>query len=539
MRMKRRFFTRSLCMILVLVLLPVSAFAASADTAAVTSDGITVSIRVIGVTLPTEKLDFWSSAVDYKDAVHQNWIQTTTYENVPAQTGARDFLEAKLNALGFVAKLSGTSGYVMATELFGGQKLENSSGNAGWFYDIYSANGSRRVTAAKAASNNHALQDGDSVVLHYLFDSTKEATGATGNRGIYAGQFLKRTLDAALADYEKAYGAEALIQKIGTVTAGSGGVIQKARDAYDALNELQCSLVRNYAVLTAAEEIYAGMDQAVKLPTPAPPVLLGCSANSITLVKAAAPTEDLAATVQYRMSADNVRWSEWQESNVFTKLRSETTYYFQMRYWPSDLTLYEESEASELVAITTERPPVYTASNREEWVNLVVNAPADGREIVIEIVDDIEVGVSGIFTTSTPGGSNITMVGKGGKLLSPGGGQFVNGICVGNGATLTLRDLEYSSIGPWGNTNGKEQQIGNANFGSMIYLGGSGCTVNLENVIMYGDCTQTGSIISNGTSANITYRDNVINVYSGTLDQIGGGSAADASRSKACNLIHP
>lgn len=567
MRLKRRFFTRSLCMILVLALLPVSAFATSisatdADSTTVTilqeprlenadvtsssmndasfttmADGITVSIRVIGVTLPTEKLDFWSTAVDYKDAVHQNWIQTTTYENVPAQTGARDFLEAKLNALGFVAKLSGTSGYVTATALFGEQKLENSSGDAGWFYDIYDANGSLRVTAAKMASSNHTLQDGDSVILHYLFDSAKEATGATGNYGIYAGQFLKRTPDAALADYEKAYGAEALIKQIGTVTAGSGGVIKEARDAYDALNELQCSLVRNYAVLTAAEEVYAGMDQAVKLSRPAPPELLGRSANSIALVKAAASEEDPAATVQYRMSADNVRWGEWQESNVFTKLRAETTYYFQTRYWPSDLTLYEESEPSESVTITTDSPPVYTASNREEWVNLVVNAPTDGREIVIEIVNDIEVGVSGVFTTSTPGGSNITMVGKGGKLLSPGGGQFVNGICVGNGATLTLRDLEYSSIGPWGDTNGKEQQTGNANFGSMIYLGGSGCTVNLENVTMYGDCTQTGAIISNGTSANIAYRDNVINIYSGALDQIGGGSYGDVTGSKSCTLI--
>lgn len=567
MRMKWRLFTRSLCLILALALLPVSALttgisATDADSATVTilqepglenadvtssnmddasftimEDGITVSIRVIGVTLPTENLDFWSDEVDYKDVVHQNWIQTTTYENVPVQTGVRDFLETKLNAQGFAAKLSGTTGYVTATDLFGGQKLENSSGNAGWFYDIYGANGSLRVTAAKAASNNHTLQNGDSVILHYLFDSTKEATGATGNRGVYAGQFLKCTPDAALTDYEKAYGAETLIKQIGTVTAGSGGNIRKAREAYDALDELQVSLVRNYAVLTAAEEVYAGMDQAVKLPTPEPSELLGRSANSIALVKAAAPIEDPAATVQYRMSADNVRWGEWQESNVFTKLRSETTYYFQMRYWPSDLTLYEESEASEPVAITTDCPPVYTASNREEWVNLVVNAPTDGKEIIIEIVDDIEIGVSGIFTTATPGGSNITMVGKGGTLLSPGGGQFVNGICVGNGATLTLRNLEYSSIGPWGDANGKEQQTGNANFGSMIYLGGSGCTVNLENVVMYGDCTQTGSIISNGTSTNITYSDNVINIYSGTLDQIGGGSAGDASRSKACVLI--
>jgi len=503
-------------------------------------DGVEVSLRVIGVTIPTEEIDFWSDEVDYKDAVHQNWIQTTTYTDVPAQTNVLQFLEEKLAEQGFLNELYGVSGsekgYVIAPELFGGQKLENLDRTTGWYFNIYNSDGSLRYTALQTGLGSVKLQQGNFVLLYYVFDSDKEATGAKGNDGIYAEQFLKRTPDAALTDYKKAYGAEDLIEGIGTVTAGSGNAIEAARSAYDALDELQRSLVRNYGVLMTAEGIYAGMEKAVKLDAPARPEALGIAANSIALTELVASSADEAAVAQYRMSADGVRWGDWQESNVFEKLRSETSYYFQARYWPSDLTKYEESEPSEIAEFITTAPPVYTASNREEWVELVVNAPTDGREIVIEIVDDIEVGVSGIFTTSTPGGSNITMVGKGGKLLSPAGGQKNNGICVGNGATLTLRDLEYSSIGPWGEAFGKDQQTGNANFGSMIYLGGSNCMVNLENVTMYGDCTQTGVLIGNGTG-DIDYLNNTVNIYSGILDQVGGGSVNDITGYKKCILI--
>lgn len=502
-------------------------------------DGLMVTMRVIGVTQPTEKIDFWSETVDYKDAVHQNWVQTTVYENVPAQTNVLLFLEEKLKEQGFENNLySGKINQisVTATELFGNQKLENVGTETGWFFDIYDANKQLRKTAETTTSSATKLQQGDSIILYYVFDSAKEVTGAKGNGGIYAGQFLKRTPDAALTDYERAYAAEDWIDRIGTVTGGSGKAIRSAREAYDALDELQRSLVRNYDVLTAAEKAYASMEKAVKLEPPAVLEKIGIMSNSVTLSAPVASEIDPGATVQYRMSPDGVRWGAWQDSYVFTKLHSETTYHFQARYWPSDLTLYEESDPSQVATFTTDTPLVYTASNRQEWVDLVVSAPTDGSEIVIEIVDDIEVGVQGIFTTSTPGGSNITMVGKGGKLLSPGGGQMNNGICVGNGATLTLRDLEYSSIGPWGEAFGKDQQTGNANFGSMIYLGGSDCTVNLENVTMYGDCTQTGVLIGNGTG-KIDYLNNVVNIYSGTLDQIGGGSEGDITSYKRCVLI--
>ena len=213
-------------------------------------DGVEVSLRVIGVTPPTEEIDFWSDEVDYKDAVHQNWIRTTTYTDVPAQTNVLAFLEEKLTERGFLCDLYGVSGsekgYVIATELFGGQKLENLDRTTGWYFNVYNSDGSLRYTAMQASMSAITLQQGNFVLLYYVFDSAKEVTGAKGNDGIYAEQFLKRTPDAALTDYKKAYGAEDLIEGIGTVTAGSGNAIEAARSAYDALDELQRSLVRNY-----------------------------------------------------------------------------------------------------------------------------------------------------------------------------------------------------------------------------------------------------------------------------------------------------
>ena len=52
------------------------------------------------------------------------------------------------------------------------------------------------------------------------------------------------------------------IDAIGTVTLDSGAAIAAARDAYDALTEEEKALVSNYAVLTAAEEELARLQQA-------------------------------------------------------------------------------------------------------------------------------------------------------------------------------------------------------------------------------------------------------------------------------------
>ncbi|MFR1477447.1 MAG: hypothetical protein ACLSB9_18115 [Hydrogeniiclostridium mannosilyticum] len=71
--------------------------------------------------------------------------------------------------------------------------------------------------------------------------------------------------EALLSNLKAAGEVENKIDAIGTVTLASEEAIQAARDAYDALTAAQKELVKNYGVLTAAEEKLAQLqDEAAR-----------------------------------------------------------------------------------------------------------------------------------------------------------------------------------------------------------------------------------------------------------------------------------
>ena len=297
-----------------------------------------------------------------------------------------------------------------------------------------------------------------------------------------------------------------LIDAIGEVDRSSGPAITAAREAYNALTAEEQGRVSNYEVLTAAEALYASL-QGSYIPLD-PPVLdasaatVGCYV--ITLAAPALSTQDRAATVQYRISADNASWGPWQESPRFDGLCSQTEYWFQARYHTSNLATFEHSAPSQVVLIPTAAPAVCEVHNYSEFKDAWTGAAADGNETLIRLVGDVHMSMNDTDQPHLPSKARVTVEGAGGSLYINQGTQN-NGFYVDAGATLTLRDLTVGVIRDY------ELYWTPANCWQHTFrINGDGVTVNIENVRYYNNMGgSAASLVSAANGVEAT-----VNVYS-------------------------
>ncbi|MBR6950741.1 MAG: DUF4430 domain-containing protein [Oscillospiraceae bacterium] len=163
------------------------------------------------------------------------WVAPSSW-NADATETVWDVLQRVFAARGITARVSTGSGSVYVAGLtFGGISLSefDNGVNSGWMYTV---NG---VHPQLGVSQKY-VKDGDSIVLHYSDDYTKEQ----GSEG-YDDDTADRSVENVVA----------LIRAIGApVTETSRTAVEKARKAYDALTYAQKSKVTNYAILTAAEK---------------------------------------------------------------------------------------------------------------------------------------------------------------------------------------------------------------------------------------------------------------------------------------------
>ena len=166
------------------------------------------------------------------------WASSSSWE-ADAKETVWDVLQRVFAAKGIKAMTSGSGSSVYISGLsYGGVSLSafDNGVNSGWMYTV---NGAHPDTGV----GQRYVKDGDSIILHYTDDYTKEqGSEAYDDKD-------KDEKDAAVKN------VEALIRAIGSpVTEASRAAVEKARAAYDALTYAQKSKVENYSVLTAAEQ---------------------------------------------------------------------------------------------------------------------------------------------------------------------------------------------------------------------------------------------------------------------------------------------
>ena len=128
---------------------------------------ITVSFRLIGATKSNGPVDLKNS--DYKGSNYVTWIPTDSY-TLPQNSTVYDLLQKALGKAGLKSVGTDYISTVYAPEAGGGYKLSASMNgpNSGWMYAL---NGTHK----KAADvQGQKLEDGDSVVFHYVDDYSYE-----------------------------------------------------------------------------------------------------------------------------------------------------------------------------------------------------------------------------------------------------------------------------------------------------------------------------------------------------------------------------
>lgn len=100
--------------------------------------------------------------------------------------------------------------------------------------------------------------------------------------------------------------------------------------------------------------------------------------TTITVTPPQGEPADPDAVVEYSISADNITWGMWQESNEFKDLLGGKDYYLRARYTAADSRYYSNSLASDVLTVRTEGEPtvVYTLGD--------VNAVA-GQKVKIPV----------------------------------------------------------------------------------------------------------------------------------------------------------
>lgn len=223
----------------------------------VATDKIEVTFRLIGATESSEPVNFSENPGEYYGSEYQTWIKTTSY-TMPVNSTVYDvFMKAvEENGLEQTGANKGYISAITAPDVLGGYEMaEFTNGSySGWQYTI---NG----THPHLSILQYTLKHNDTIVFHYTNDFTYEDE-STANYPEYQNKWLEAK-DGAPADVIAAEAAEDAINTIGTVDSGSKQAIDKARNAYDALTEVQKALVENEDILLAAEKAYADITAEV------------------------------------------------------------------------------------------------------------------------------------------------------------------------------------------------------------------------------------------------------------------------------------
>ena len=130
------------------------------------AEPISVSFRLVGSTLSTGNIDFWTDDVDYKGAEYQTWIATTEYV-LNEGDSVYDLFVLALDDAGLTS-VGAAGNYVSAIyapDCFGGYRLaEFTNGmRSGWMYTVNDVH-------VGYGLKEQALHDGDVVIWHYVCD---------------------------------------------------------------------------------------------------------------------------------------------------------------------------------------------------------------------------------------------------------------------------------------------------------------------------------------------------------------------------------
>ena len=506
-------------------------FAVEAEPMGITEGDNTVTIRIIGSSIPEKKPSLSSSKYDYGGAQYQNWLKTTTYK-VADGTTVSQLLAQALTDAGFTYEMP--SDYLNKLKIFapaeyGGHELANSTYfSTGKWMLTYNQNGEYK--SEQTSKLTDAVSDGYEVILRYTWGQTYEKHGKAWE------SFTWAVPDVTPAEYTGALKTMELINAIGRVDTESGAAITAARQAYDALSEAARTLVTNYDLLTAAEATFKDIEDyaATRTPLPVPTISAG-TAGFYTYVPTASieGVEPEKYTMMYRVSLDGENWGAWQYS--IEKLLPMESYYVQGKALSNDWKLYGNSEGvSNVIQITTAGADgVFTEVTDKDTLMAALQAvQADGKLYIIDFKADILIDdlTGEFFRQDLPVGSNLLLTSSNGSKYyfnETGNYSFIG---VTDGTTVTVQDLYIGMI-----AGSSQLTPGNEQHKVFAFTDANTGVVNIDNVTMF---TNGGGKLVGYNSYNQKTWTGTVNVYSGVLTStLTTGHFMDLAAGSELNLI--
>ena len=529
--MFKKFLSVLLTIAMLLSMIP-AVFAAEAESQGVTAGDNTVTIRIIGSSVPEKKPSLSSSKYDYGGAQYQNWLKTTTYK-VADGTTVQQLLDQALTDAGFTYEMP--SDYLNKLKIFapaeyGGHELAQSTyfSTGKW---MITCNQNGAYKSEDTSKMDDVVSDGYEVILRYAWSTNYEKHGKAWE------SFAWAVPDVSPAEYTGALKTMELINAIGRVDQESGAAITAARQAYDALSEAARTLVTNYDLLTAAEATFKDVEDyaATRTPLPAPTISAGTN-GFYTYVPTAVieGVEPEKYTMMYRISLDGENWGAWQYA--IEKLLPMESYYVQGKALTNDWKLYDNSEGvSNVIRITTagEDSKVVTEVTDKDTLMAALQAvQADGKLYIIDfktdvLIDDI---IGETYRYDLPAGSNVLLTSSNGSKYyfnETGNYSFIG---VTDGTTVTIQDLYIGMI-----AGSSQLTPGNEQHKVLAFTDANTGVVNLKNVTMF---TNGGGKLVGYNNYNKLSWAGTVNVYSGVLTStLTTGHFMDLAAGSELNLI--
>lgn len=485
-----------------------------------------VTIRVIGASLPSATPSISNYSANYQGAEYQNWLKTTGYEALAGST-AEDLIRQALTDADFTFRVGGpTNTSITAPADYGSQVITAKDSllgsNSRWMITI-KRNG--EYVSENYTSFAYTLEDGDEVILHFVFNYRYERYGSANEDNTWA------VADLSLEEYRGYNTTIALINAIGRVTPDSKTAIEAARTAYDALSDSAKTYVTNYETLTTAEAAYSVIEANAENRTTLPTPVVGAGTSGLYSVAPEVTIDGVDAanyTLSYRVSLDGTNWGPWLSS--LDKLLPNTTYYVQAMAQTNDWTTYGDSAISETTTVTTAGADATTIAvdSADALKNALTSAPTDGTLLIVDftadvIIDDIP---QEMYTVSLPAGSNIVLTSSNGsKFLfnEPGRNSYIG---VTAGTTVTVKGMEIGSLaGSSALAPGNEWQ-------NALRFMANDAVINLVDAKLY--CQNGYGIIGydNWSASTCT-----LNIYSGAMNALLDGTLFRLPATAQVNLL--
>ena len=247
-----------------------------------TSDGmINVNFRLIGLTLPQDKIDLESQKVSgFHGAIYRNWLSTQSY-TVPANLTSTNFVGYPLGVHGLAFKLSnGWFTSVTAPQWFAGEGYNGSNALhciSGYFYGhsagwvLLVIRDGNVIAEDNPDGSTVILEEDDTVVLCFVGDTAYELKRVPGMTGFSSPavnyekmKFVYDFLEIPDLNEDECREMVALEKKIDAleVNPADDSNIIALEEAYAALNDGQKESMRNYDKLLKARADYAAFNCA-------------------------------------------------------------------------------------------------------------------------------------------------------------------------------------------------------------------------------------------------------------------------------------